>query len=45
LNTDARQGFFDLVELERLYDRLDLLHVSPLRAWLKGTRRQPYPCA
>src|SRR5208282_3353171 len=30
LHTDTRQGLFDLVELERLDDRLNLLHKSPL---------------
>jgi len=30
LHTDTRQGLFDLVELERFDDRLNLLHKSPL---------------
>jgi hypothetical protein len=30
LDTDTRQSFFDLIELERLDYCLDLLHMTPL---------------
>src|SRR5271155_717541 len=36
LHTDSRQRLFDLVEFERLYDRLNLLHKTPLGGILLG---------
>src|SRR5216684_3343806 len=42
LHTDARQSLFNLVELEGLYNRLNLLHMTPLDG-LTGGASPPKP--
>src|SRR5216683_5038250 len=37
LHTDTRQSLFNLVELEGLYNRLNLLHMTPLDGGTHGT--------